>query len=175
MTNPVEAALYDELLTAHYGEVLRLCRLLLGNHHEAEEVSQDVFLKVFQEIQKVNQPKPMNWKPWIMKVSVNTCRDRRRSGWWKLWRVARDIVQEANHPIVPWTPEDALLSRELQGQIWRAFQQLSLRQREVFVLRHVEEWSTEEVANILGLTTGSVKRHLFRAVHRMQNILGECP
>ena len=175
MTDPVRAALYDDLFNAHYAAVLRLCRLLLDDGHEAEEVAQDVFFKVFQElrIQKVNQPKPMIWKPWIMKVSINACRDRRRSGWWKMWRATGDIVQEANHPRITETPEDTLLNRELQGRIWRAFQQLSKRQREVFALRYIDGWSTDEAASLLGISSGSVKRLLFRAVHRMRNALGE--
>ena len=73
------------------------------------------------------------------------------------------------------TPEDALLSRETERRIWRAFQQLSARQREVFALRYVDEWSTDEVAQMLGISTGSVKRYLFRAVHQLRGVLGERP
>ena len=48
---------------------------------------------------------------------------------------------------------------------------LSARQQEVFALRYVDEWSTEEVAEMLGITTGSVKRYLFRAVHHLRRAL----
>jgi RNA polymerase sigma factor (sigma-70 family) len=80
---------------------------------------------------------------------------------------------EADYPNVMRTPEDALLSRENQGRIWNAYQELSARQREVFALLYVEERSTEEVAQMLGITTGSVKRYLFRAVHHLRGVLGE--
>ncbi len=175
MYQPVKIITYDSLHTAHYGEVLRLCRLFLANHHDAEEVAQEVFLKVYQEFHKANRPQQMIWKPWIVRVSINACRDRRRSGWWKWWRGAGAEFHEADYPNVMGTPEDALLSRETERRIWRAFQQLSARQREVFALRYVDEWSTDEVAQMLGISTGSVKRYLFRAVHQLRGVLGERP
>ena len=164
---------YEALYTAHYGEVLRLCRLLLANHHDAEEIAQEVFLKVYQEFQKANQPQLMTWKPWIVRVTINACRDRRRSGWWKWWGGGAAECKETDYPNVMRTPEDALLSRETERRIWSAFQQLSARQREVFALRYIDEWSTEEVAQMLGISTGSVKRYLFRAVHHLRRVLGE--
>jgi len=173
MTHRIKAVSYEALYNAHYGEVLRLCRLLLANHHDAEEVAQEVFLKLHQEFQNANRTELVMWRPWLMRISVNACRDRRCSGWWKLWRGADEGYQEANYPSSSRTPEEALLSREAQGRIWRAYQRLSARQREVFALRHVQELSTEEVAQMLGLTMGSVKRYLFRAVRHMRRVLGE--
>jgi RNA polymerase sigma-70 factor (ECF subfamily) len=173
MTHRIEPVSYEALYTSHYAEVLRLCRLLLSNHHDAEEVAQEVFLKAHQKQQNINPAEPMLWRPWLVRVSVNACRDRRRSGWWKLWRGANEEHQELNHPIYSKTPEKALLSREKQVQIWRAFHELSTRQREVFALRYIDEWSTEEVADMLAITTGSVKRHLFRAVHHLRRTLGD--
>jgi len=164
---------YEDLYAAHYGEVLRLCRLLLANHHDAEEVAQEVFLKVYQKYQNMNQTQFMMWRPWLVRVSVNACRDRRRSRWWKWWRGSNEEYQEANYPSSSKTPEETLLGRETQGRIWRAFQGLSARQQEVFVLRYIDEWSTQEVAEMLGITKGSVKRYLFRAVRHLRSTLGD--
>jgi RNA polymerase sigma-70 factor (ECF subfamily) len=173
MTHRIKPVSYEALYAAHHGEVLRLCHLLLANHHDAEEIAQEVFLKVYQQLQNMKQTETMMWRPWLIRVSVNACRDRRRSGWWKLWRGANEEYQEANYPDSSRTPEEMVLSRETQGRIWCAFEKLSARQREVFVLRHVDEWSTEEVAEMLGITTGSVKRYLFRAARHLRSILGD--
>ncbi|MFQ5683884.1 MAG: RNA polymerase sigma factor [Candidatus Binatia bacterium] len=164
---------YEELYGTYYGEVLHLCCRLLSNRHEAEEVTQEVFLKLYREYQALGQTDSMVWRPWVIKVSVNACRDRRRSGWWKWWRGTNSEGQETEYPSPNHTPEEMLLSRETQRHIWHALRELSGRQQEVFVLRHLEEWSTEEVAKILEMTTGSVKRHLFRAVHRLRRELGD--
>ena len=59
------------------------------------------------------------------------------------------------------------------ASLFSLFEQLAPRQREVFVLRHVEGWSTREVADAIGVETGSVKRHLFRAIRHLRTALGE--
>ena len=62
---------------------------------------------------------------------------------------------------------------ETRQRLWRAFRALSARQREVFVLRFIEELPTAQVAATLGLGEGSVKRHLFRAIRRLRVALGD--
>jgi len=97
----------------------------------------------------------------------------RRTGWWKWWRLANIEYRETDHPSRGRTPEEEVLSRELQRHLWLAFRKLSARQQEVFTLRYVEGFSTEEVAETLRMSAGSVKRHLFRAVHQLRRSLGD--
>jgi len=80
-------------------------------------------------------------------------------------------VQLAEYPSSARTPEQEALGREQQIHIWHAFRELSGRQQEVFVLRYLEGWSTEEVARTLAISEGSVKNHLFRAVHNLREAL----
>jgi RNA polymerase sigma factor (sigma-70 family) len=167
---------YEQLYRLHYSRVMRLCRLLLADAHEAEDVAQDVFVKLWRASQM--ETRAMAWEPWLTRVTVNACRDRRRSGWWKWWRAPRhpadvDFPSVLDRPSWEPTPEEAALGREVRGRIWQAFRALPARQQEVFSLRYVEGWSTEAVADALGLSTGSVKQHLFRAVHRLRAVIGE--
>ena len=67
------------------------------------------------------------------------------------------------------------VAAETRHRIWAAFRHLSRRQQEVFALRHVEGFSTAEVAETLDLSTGSAKRHLFRAVQRLRDALQGTP
>ena len=164
---------YEELYSAHRQQVLRICRVLLADRHEAEEVAQEVFLKMFRAYQTQDHTQAMDWKPWLTRVSVNACRDRRRTGWWKWWRLANIEYRETDHPSRGRTPEEEVLSRELQRHLWLAFRKLSARQQEVFTLRYVEGFSTEDVAETLRMSAGSVKRHLFRAVHQLRRSLGD--
>jgi RNA polymerase sigma-70 factor (ECF subfamily) len=183
--DPIEQTSYENLYHTHYRRVLQLCRLLLGDVHEAEDVTQEVFLKLYRAGQA--PPPQMAWGPWLTRVTINACRDRRRSGWWKWWRGANRASQDglssdATGQLQVWlgpevhrrcpTPEEEALSAEIRVRIWRAFRKLSLRQQEVFVLRHLEGWSTEAVAETLGLSVGSVKQHLFRAIRRLQAVIG---
>jgi RNA polymerase sigma-70 factor (ECF subfamily) len=160
---------YDELYQKHHGRVLRLCHLLLSDPDEAHDVTQEVFIKLFQAQQ--TEERTMVWAAWLTRVAVNACRDRRRSGWWKWWRERHAEFIEADLPGVALTPEQTVLSNETRRAIWQSFRELSARQQEVFMLRQLEGWSTEEVAETLGLSPGSVKRHLYRAVHHMRKTL----
>jgi len=160
---------YDELYHAHRARVVRLCRLLLSDPHEADDVTQEIFLKLFQMHQRGDRS--VAWGPWLTRVTVNACRDRRRSGWWKWWRERHQEFVEADLPANTRTPEHEAMSGEQRRQVWRAFRELSARQQEVFVLRQVEGWSTEEVADTLGVSPGSIKRHLYRAVHQLREAL----
>lgn len=164
--DPVE---YDDLYRTHHARVLRLCSLLLSDPDEANDVTQEVFIKLFQAQQ--TEERTMVWGAWLTRVTVNACRDRRRSGWWKWWRERHAEFTEADLPGTALTPEQAALSGETRRTIWLAFRELSARQQEVFVLRQLEGWSTDEVAGTLGLSSGSVKRHLYRAVHQLRKTL----
>jgi RNA polymerase sigma-70 factor (ECF subfamily) len=171
----LEPARYEELYRLHYLRVVRLCRLLLADPHEAEDVAQEVFVKLLQASK--TETRAMAWEPWLTRVTVNACRDRRRSGWWKWWRAPwhtadADVPSVLDHPSPGPTPEEEALSREVRGRIWQVFRELPSRQQEVFALRYLEGWSTDAVAEALGLSVGSVKQHLFRAVHRLRAVIG---
>ncbi|MGE0683841.1 MAG: RNA polymerase sigma factor [Candidatus Binatia bacterium] len=162
---------YESLFQTQYPRILRLCRLLLKDVHEAEEVTQEVFEKLVRQWRSENEI--LSWEAWLTRVAVNACHDRRRSSWWKWWRSGRLEPPSEEAVDRQSTPEDQLLGLEQQRRLWIRFQRLSPRQREVFTLRRLEGLSTEEVANLLGVTTGSVKRHLFHALRHLQKMLGD--
>jgi RNA polymerase sigma-70 factor (ECF subfamily) len=173
---PDKHAHYDRLYHAHYARVVRLCRLLLGDPHEAQDVAQEVFLKLLRASK--TETRDVAWGPWLTRVAVNACHDRRRSGWWKWWRGQRATAEEDDGVRVierlsqgP-TPEDEALSREVRERIWVAFRKLPRRQQEVFALRYLEGWSIDAIAGALTLSAGSIKQHLFRAVRRLRITIG---
>lgn len=160
----------DDLCRTHYPRVLQLCRLLLTERRDAEEIAQEVFLKLVQEYRKDTEIR--SWEAWLVRVTVNACHDRRRSAWWKWWHIHGDALHEDDLPSYYPTPEEQCLNRENREQVWKALHRLSARQREVFVLRRLEGWTSEMVAETLGLTAGSVKRHLFHALRHLNQALG---
>ncbi len=165
-----EQSLYDELYRAHRVRIIRLCRLLLRDPDEAEEAAQEVFIKLVRS-GKAQTP-DMVWAAWLTRVAVNTCRDRRRSRWWRWWQEEAVDFTDMQIPTMTPNPEERTIGREERERIWRFFRKLSARQQEVFVLRYVEEWSGEDVATMLGMTEGAVKQHLFRAVRHLRHALG---
>src|SRR3989475_12443895 len=118
---------------------------------------------------------PISWNRWVARVTVTACRDRRRWAGGRRFR-SEDTAFHEDDLVAPGAgPEEAALAAEVRRRVWAAFRELSRRQQEVFALRHVEELSTAEVAETLGLSTGSAKRHLFRAVHRLRLALRGAP
>jgi RNA polymerase sigma-70 factor (ECF subfamily) len=166
-----KALSFECLYEAHSSKVKRLCRLLLKNAAEAEETGQEIFLKMFKQYQTESWPD--DWSAWLTRVTVNACHDRRKSAWWKWWQSAEGEVRLAEQPSSDATPEQQVAGREEHTRIWSAFRSLSARQQQVFVLRYMEGWSTERVAETLAITTGSVKNHLFRAIRSLRARLGD--
>ena len=159
------------LAVAHYARLRRLCQLLLRDREEAEEVVQDVFVKVC-EVDGASAA-PRDWAAWLTRVTVNACRDRRRAGWWVRFRHRSSPIQDMALPSLGPGPLDVAVNGEIRRKIWAAFRQLPRRQREAFVLRYIEEYSTDDAAAILGVSPGSVKRHLFRAIRHIRAALGQ--
>jgi RNA polymerase sigma-70 factor, ECF subfamily len=170
VTDDISHVRFEDLYRTHYGRIARLCRLLLRDAYEAEEAAQEVFLKLLRVSKGLTGT--VTWEAWLTRVAVNTCRDRRRSWWWRRRRGETMEWQTLDLPSIAPTPEEATVSRQQRERIWQFLRDLSTRQQEVFVLRYVEGWSGDEVAQFLGLTPGSVKRHLFRAVQHMRQALG---
>jgi len=146
----------------------RLCGLLLADPDEGDDVAQDVLLRFVETAP--TETRAIDWPRWLTRVAVNACHDRRRSGWWRWWRragveIAADVAAPGR------TPEAAAAAAEQHAAMWRVLARLPARQREVFVLRQLEHWSTQEVADALGCTTGTVKQHLFRAVQALRAAL----
>ncbi|MGH7933104.1 MAG: RNA polymerase sigma factor, partial [Candidatus Binataceae bacterium] len=151
---------YDRIYRNYHARIMQLCRMLLGEAGEAEDVAQEVFLKAFQRWKRGDAPDV--WIAWLLRVTVNACHDRRGSAWWRWWHGTSDEFHDEHNPNRE-TPEEKFAGREQYLRIWRHFRKLPIRQREIFAMRHLEGWSTEEVASALNLSTGSVKQHLFRA------------
>jgi RNA polymerase sigma-70 factor, ECF subfamily len=155
---------HERIYRAHKTRILNLCRLLLRDSDEAEDVAQEVFLRAFERL--ISQEPPTVWEAWLVRVAVNACRDRQRSAWWKSRRRPGDLDE-----LAPWlssSSEEEAGSREWQSRVWEQLRSLNSKQRNVFVLRYIEGWSTSEVAATLDLTAAAVKTHLFRAVRHLR-------
>ena len=142
-------ALVDRFQTMVYG----LCVRLLNDRHEAEDVTQEVFLRVFRSLKGWDASRPL--KPWIMGIAVNRCRT------WLARRGRRPEPADYLHDTVAApAPDD---STELVREIRAALAELRPEFREVFTLYHEQGQSYEEMAEALDRPIGTVKTWLHRA------------
>ena len=155
--------------------IFLLCQRFLRDVDDADSATQDAFLKAYQSLSKSGATVPDHPERWLTRIAVNTCLDRIRSQKWQLWRRRPDAEDErailANRAAVGPRPDDRYFATEIERRLQMALGRLSARQRAAFTLRHYEQYTLEEIGNVLKLDTGTVKAHLFRAVSKLREEL----
>src|SRR5258708_31488696 len=164
-------------MAAEERRVFLLRRRLLQDPEEAGAATQDTFLKAWQAFNRLDFNDLQEPGKWLTRIAVNTCLDRLRSRRWQFWRKRPDPQNEATILAMTrdGTPnaEDRIFATQIAGRLVSALEKLSARQRAVFTLRHYEDLSLAEIAELLKLDVGTVKMHLFRAVAKLRAELHE--
>ena len=180
---PMTAQTAEELSAQEFARIVethrpQIFRFLLASTRDvdlAETLTQECFLKAHR-----------NWShfrgdstamTWLMRIAINLQKDHWRNRRMQFWRQTRSNsvdVDEASEwlPSGERTAEQQLLARERVGQVWKAVEGLSERQRTVFLLRYVEEQDLGDIAKATGLSEGTVKAHLSRALGKVRAELG---
>jgi RNA polymerase sigma-70 factor (ECF subfamily) len=114
---------------------------------------------------------------WLMRIAINLQKDHWRNRRMQFWRQTQSNaigLDEAGEWLASGerSAEQQLLARERVGQVSKAVERLSERQRTIFLLRYVEEMELSEIARAAGLSEGTVKAHLSRALAKVRGELG---
>jgi len=180
---PMAAQTAEELSAQAFARIVethrpQIFRFLLASTRDidlAETLTQECFLKAHR-----------NWThfrgestamTWLMRIAINLQKDHWRNRRMQFWRQTRSNavdVDEASEwlPSGERTAEQQLLAREQVGRVWKVVEHLSARQRTVFLLRYVEEQELGDIATATGLSEGTVKAHLSRALAKVRAELG---
>jgi RNA polymerase sigma-70 factor (ECF subfamily) len=159
---------FEQVVRRYQRKVYRVLLLMLKNPDDADNLTQECFLRAFTSMQSFRGE--CSVQTWLLRIAVNLARDdarNRRAGFWKrlLWLdETESTAKEPEAACDKATPERGMLAREQLDAVWRAVETLSARQKEVFILRFAEEMELKEIADVLNLSTGTVKAQLFRAV-----------
>jgi len=155
--------------------IFLLCRRMLQDFEDADAATQDTFLKAWQALKKSDSQDLDDPGKWLTRIAVNTCLDRLRSKRWQFWRKRPDAADEATilglAAATEPDAEDQLFAQQIAQRLNLAIESLSLRQRAAFTLRHYEDRSLVEIAEMLDLDVGTVKVHLFRAMEKLREEL----
>jgi RNA polymerase sigma-70 factor, ECF subfamily len=169
---------YEELLARFQQPVYTLAVRLLNNPAEAYDVVQEVFLKVFRNIEHFRAESSL--KTWIYRITVNEAHNTRR--WFSRHRgreVDLDFENEENRD---WketiadggpSPFEVTLDREQAGMIESALERINPVFREAVVLRDITDLSYEEIAAVLGVSLGTVKSRILRGREALREQLAE--
>jgi RNA polymerase sigma-70 factor (ECF subfamily) len=164
-----------ELVGAHQRMVYQLSLHLLGDHNEALDLSQEVFLRVFRTIRSFRGQSAL--RTWIYRIVINQASNRQR--WWRRRRRAQQVSFEQHvetHGDLPDPrrldlPDVVLGQKELASRIQHALDALPFEQRTALVLREIDGLSYEEIAFSLDVAVGTVKSRLARAREHMRGEL----
>jgi RNA polymerase sigma-70 factor, ECF subfamily len=180
-----DSAAFQLLVEQHRSMVYRVAYQFAGNHYDAEDIAQDVFIKVYRSLARFRQDS--QFSSWIYRIAMNACIDHRRrqlssgglpaGGRYSSAPSGAHFNEDAEQQLMVNTPEEGpgpestAYAGELGTVLEAAVGRLPHGQRIVFVMRHYEGLKLCEIASALGLAEGTVKRQLHAAVHRLRAVL----
>ena len=170
-----DGAAFGILVERFQRKIYRVAYAITRDETEADTITQDTFIQAYTHLGKFQGRSEL--ETWLTRITINRSRD---------WLRRRKFVSLFSHDddnddrIYAIEPVDEqpdaerqFMSHQLRAAILRAERTLSSQQKVIFRLRHYENHSLEEIAELLGLRSGTVRAHLFRAIHKVRKELGE--
>ena len=189
MSSGIAEQEFELLVELHQRSIYRLLLGLTRDPDAAETLTQECFLKAFQN--RMSFRGESTAKTWLMRIAINLAYDHRRNRRAQFWKKlfnrhydggaaaqANNVAASAAEPLFDTladshtSAEHQLLAREQLSTVWAAVERLPNQQRTVFLLRFVEEMSLEEIAQAIGVRVASVKTHLRRATLAVRQAAG---
>jgi RNA polymerase sigma factor (sigma-70 family) len=154
-----------ELFAHFYQDVYRTCYYMLQNQHDAEDICQEVFIKILQ--QDYNQI--ANLKPWILSIAMNVCRNyiRKHSRVF----VGQEFFTWLVDKIDPQRVEELIELKDQRDQIALFIHKLKPKIREVIILKYLHECKNEEIASMIKIPLGTVKSRASKGILELRKIM----
>jgi RNA polymerase sigma-70 factor (ECF subfamily) len=167
-----EREAFGVIVERHRRHVYQLCYRFVGNHEDANDLAQDVFIRAFRGLRTFKSQSSLG--TWLYRIGVNVC----------LNRVSIKAPKpESLEPLIAMSDQrvasqeesatDALLRDERAGQVRAAIARLPKKQRATLVLRVYHDLPHEEIAKALGSSVGAVKANFFHALNNLKKLLRE--
>lgn len=172
---------FDEMVTRYWDRIFARSFQLLQNREDAEEVTQDTFIRAQKGLHAFRGD--ASFSTWLYQIATNLAHNR----YWYWWRRKRgasmSLEQNLGHEsestladLLASDEEDpgaATLTQEFIDQVSLGMEKLSPKHKEILTLRNVENLSYEEIADILGISVGTVKSRIARARESLRDVIGE--
>jgi len=161
---------FEQLIIPYEKPIYNFCLRMLGDTYDAQDISQEVFVKVYKNLQKYQVRNNGSFKSWVYTIANNSCIDeiRKRKVRGQPESLDAEIESddgemtrqiESDEP----SPEEAFVNMERQNSIKKAISELPPDFRQMIVLRDIRGFSYEEIAKITGIKIGTVKSKISRA------------
>lgn len=156
-----------DLMTAYGDDVWNYALLICKNTELADDITQDTFLKAYNKLFTFRGQSSI--KTWLFAIARNTAFDYKKSSFFKRVTLVEYITQQKTHPSAESEAMESLLSSELWGKVMR----LPVKLREAIILYAHHQLKMKEIAELLGLSEGTVKSRIFKARVKLLQMTGE--
>lgn len=161
---------FPDFVAAMQGMVFNGARRWLPGRQDAEDVTQEVFIRAYQALQSFSPERmaELRLRPWLFTITLNLCRNHARSR----SRRPRQVALAAGADTAATEATDAVAVDAVAVDEWRIrLGRLESRQRDAIVLRHVVGLSYNEIGEVLGHPSGTVKSDVHRGLDRLRSML----
>jgi RNA polymerase sigma-70 factor (ECF subfamily) len=176
-----DSAAFNQIVERYWDRIFAMVHQLLRNREDAEEVTQDAFIRAHRGLQSFRGESAFS--TWLYQIATNLARNR----YWYWWRRKRDKSVSIDQPLAAdgdlllrdllpaeaASPGEETVTQEFVDRVAECMGQLNGKHREILVLRNVKNLSYEEIAEILGLSVGTVKSRIARARESLREKMGE--
>jgi RNA polymerase sigma-70 factor, ECF subfamily len=159
---------FDLIVERHRRAVYQLCYRFVGNHEDASDLSQDVFLRAYRGLHSFRGQSSL--ATWLYRIGVNVCLNR-ISAKTTLGKLTEPIEDKQFVDVRAASPSDVLLQQERAARVRAAIARLPRKQRATLILRTYHEMSHQEIADVLGGSVGAVKANFFHALGNLKKLL----
>lgn len=164
---------FRNLFDANKQRIYALAFRYSRNREDAEDILQETFIKAFNSLDKFNAHEGHSFSSWLYRISINSSIDLIRKNKKMNWSNKNkncdpDNLENISSPDQKTNPEYMSHIKDIRKTIHTALNHLTARQRMIFILRHYQQLSTQEIAEYMNCSQGSVKKQLFRAIARIK-------
>ena len=179
-----DSSAFSELVKRYRGRALGLAYSWVGNRHDAEDIAQEAFIRVYKGVKGFREI--ADFFTWFYRIVLNLCRDYYRKkkkinlihlGFYSQEETDTEhiVLDKIDAGITELSPDNnpakTVINKELDGKIKEAIAKLPERQRTAFTLKHLEGLTIKEISSIMKCAQGTVKAHLWRAVRALHGLL----
>ena len=160
-----DSGAFSALTRVYIRRVYRAAYAVVKNHADAEDVSQETFVRAYQNIARFDETRPMF--PWLYRIARNLCLNRIE----RVGKRETEMPEYDYFPAVDAGPEETAIASEERERIRRAVSMLPDQHRRIIELSHFQECSYREIADILDIPMGTVMSRLYHARRKLRELL----
>jgi len=161
----------EALVRRYQNYVYRLCYLVMGNEQDAEDMTQEAFVRTCRALPRFEIRQGTSFEAWLYRIAINCCRSRMRCKWYQVLPWPDPPPQMFTEPEDQ--PDHLVMQGEQHNEILEAINSLGEKHRLVVVMRYYAGLSNEEIARTLNIPSGTVRSRLHTARQRLRTLLAD--